>query len=89
MSPELVLTIGKQALNVTVLLAAPLLLTALVVGLVVSLFQAASQVNEMTLSFIPKLLGLVAVIYIAGPWMLTLITGFARRLFESIPGLIG
>jgi flagellar biosynthetic protein FliQ len=89
MSPELVLTIGKQALNVTVLLSAPLLLTALVVGLVVSLFQAASQVNEMTLSFIPKLLGLVAVIYIAGPWMLTLITGFARRLFESIPGLIG
>lgn len=89
MSPELVLTIGKQALSVTVLLAAPLLLTALIVGLVVSLFQAASQVNEMTLSFIPKLLGLVAVVYIAGPWMLTLITGFARRLFESIPGLIG
>lgn len=89
MSPELVLTIGKQALNVTVLLAAPLLLTALIVGLAVSLFQAASQVNEMTLSFIPKLLGLVAVVYIAGPWMLTLITGFARRLFESIPGLIG
>jgi flagellar biosynthesis protein FliQ len=89
MSPELVLTIGKQALNVTVLLAAPLLLTALIVGLIVSLFQAASQINEMTLSFIPKLLGLVAVIYIAGPWMLTLITGFSRRLFESIPGLVG
>lgn len=89
MTPELVLTIGKQALNVTVLLAAPLLLTALIVGLLVSLFQAASQINEMTLSFIPKLLGLVATIYIAGPWMLTLITGFSRRLFESIPGLIG
>lgn len=89
MSPELVLTIGRQALNVTVLLSAPLLLTALIVGLAVSLFQAASQINEMTLSFIPKLLGLVAVIYIAGPWMLTLITGFARQLFEAIPGLIG
>jgi flagellar biosynthetic protein FliQ len=89
MSPELVLTIGKQTLNVTVLLAAPLLLTALILGLIVSLFQAASQINEMTLSFIPKLLGLVAVVYIAGPWMLTLITGFARRLFESIPALVG
>lgn len=89
MSPELVLTVGKQALHVTVLLSAPLLLSALVVGLVVSLFQAASQINEMTLSFIPKLLALVAVIYLSGPWMLTLIVGYARRLFESIPGLIG
>lgn len=89
MSPELVLTVGRQALNVTVLLAAPLLLTALILGLIVSLFQAASQINEMTLSFIPKLLGLVAVVYLAGPWMLGLITGYARQLFEAIPGLIG
>jgi flagellar biosynthetic protein FliQ len=89
MSPELVLTVGKQALNVTVLLSAPLLLSALALGLVVSLFQAASQINEMTLTFIPKLLALVAMIYLAGPWMLTLITGFSRRLFESIPALIG
>ncbi|AGA89151.1 flagellar biosynthetic protein FliQ [Thioflavicoccus mobilis 8321] len=89
MSPELVLTIGKQTLNVIVLLSAPLLLSALAVGLIVSLFQAASQINEMTLTFIPKLLGLVVVIYIAGPWMLSLVTGFARRLFESIPTLIG
>jgi flagellar biosynthetic protein FliQ len=89
MSPELVLTIGKQALNVTVMLSAPLLLSALALGLLVSLFQAASQINEASLSFIPKLLGLVAMIYIAGPWMLTLITGYARGLFESIPSLIG
>jgi flagellar biosynthesis protein FliQ len=89
MSPELVLTVGKQALNVTVLLSAPLLLSALALGLVVSLFQAASQINEMTLTFIPKLLALVAMIYVAGPWMLTLITGFSRRLIESIPTLIG
>jgi len=89
MSPEVVLTIGKQTLNVIVLLSAPLLLSALAVGLLVSLFQAASQINEMTLTFIPKLLGLVVTIYIAGPWMLSLATGFARRLFESIPGLIG
>lgn len=89
MSPELVLTVGKQTLNVIVLLSAPMLLAALAVGLLVSLFQAASQINEMTLTFIPKLLGLVVVIYLAGPWMLALVTGFARRLFESIPGLLG
>ena len=89
MSPELVLTVGKQALYVTVLLSAPLLLTALALGLLVSLFQAATQINETSLSFIPKLLGLVAIIYIAGPWMLTLITDYAKDLFASIPSLIG
>jgi flagellar biosynthetic protein FliQ len=89
MSPELVLTIGKQALYVTVLLSAPLLLTALVLGLLVSLFQAATQINETSLSFIPKLLGLVAIIYIAGPWMLTFMMDYAKNLFASIPSLIG
>ncbi|MEY6431918.1 flagellar biosynthesis protein FliQ [Thioalkalicoccus limnaeus] len=89
MSPELVITIGKQALIVTVLLSAPLLLAALALGLIVSLFQAATQINEMTLTFIPKLVGLVLVLFLAGPWMLSTITGFARRLFESIPNLLG
>jgi flagellar biosynthesis protein FliQ len=89
MSPELVLTIGKQALYVTVMLSAPLLLTALALGLIVSLFQAATQINEASLSFIPKMLGLVAIIYVAGPWMLTLITDYAKDLFASIPNLIG
>lgn len=89
MSPELILTIGKQALYVTVMLSAPLLLTALVLGLLVSLFQAATQINETSLSFIPKLLGLVAMIYIAGPWMLTFMTDYAKNLFASIPHLIG
>jgi flagellar biosynthetic protein FliQ len=89
MSPEMVLTVGKQALYVTVMLGAPLLLSALAVGLAISVLQAATQINETTLAFIPKLLALVAVVYVAGPWMLTLIVGYTRRLFESIPSLIG
>ena len=89
MTPELVLTIGKQALLVTVMFAAPMLLSALAVGLIISIFQAATQVNEMTLTLIPKLMVLVAVMYIAGPWMLMQIVGFARRLYQSIPSLIG
>jgi len=89
MSPDTVLTVGKQTLQITVMLGAPMLLSALVVGLLISIVQAATQINEMTLTFIPKLVTLVAIIYIAGHWMLTLIVGFTRRLFESIPGLIG
>ena len=89
MGSQTVLTLIQQALFVTVLVAAPLLLTALVVGLVVSIFQAATQINEMTLSFIPKLLGMAATAVIAGPWMLKVIVGYTRELFESIPGLIG
>jgi flagellar biosynthetic protein FliQ len=89
LTPETVMTIGTHALEVTMLLAAPLLLVALVLGLVVGVFQAATQINEMTLSFIPKLLGLAATMVIAGPWMLKVLIGYTRELFESIPGLIG
>ncbi len=89
MTPETAIELGRQALYVTVLLTAPLLLPALVVGLLVGVFQAATQINEMTLSFIPKLLVLALALAVAGPWMLQLITGFTRRLIESIPGLIG
>jgi flagellar biosynthetic protein FliQ len=89
MTPEAVLSVGRQALEVTVMLGAPLLLSALVVGVLVSLVQAATQINEMTLTFVPKLLALVLAVFVAGPWMLTLITGFTRRLFESIPVLAG
>jgi flagellar biosynthetic protein FliQ len=89
MTPETVMTIGTQALTITLLLAAPLLLVALVTGLVVGVFQAATQINEMTLSFIPKLIAMAAAIAIAGPWMIRLIVGYTRQLFESIPGLIG
>jgi flagellar biosynthetic protein FliQ len=89
MSPETVLTIGSRALEVTLLLSAPLLVVALVTGLLIGVFQAATQINEMTLSFIPKLVAMAATITIAGPWMLKLIVGYTRELFESIPGLVG
>ena len=89
MTPETVMTIGTKALEMTMLLAAPLLLVALAVGLLMGVFQAATQINEMTLSFIPKLLGMAAVLVIAGPWMLKMMVGYTRELFESIPRLIG
>jgi flagellar biosynthetic protein FliQ len=89
MTPEAVMTIGQRALEITMLLAAPMLLSALVIGLLVGVFQAATQINEMTLSFIPKVLGMAATLVIAGPWMLNLIISYTRELFESIPGLIG
>jgi len=88
MTPETITTIGQQALWVTMMLSAPLLLSALAVGLLVGMFQAATQINEMTLSFIPKLLVLVGALVVAGPWMLSLITNYARQLFEQVPQLI-
>jgi flagellar biosynthesis protein FliQ len=88
MNPETVLSLGSQALQLALLLAAPLLLTALAVGVLVGVFQAATQINEMTLSFIPKLLATAAVMVIAGPWMLRLLTEYTRRLIESIPSLL-
>ena len=89
MSPELIITVGQNALwNLTLLLLV-LLIPALVVGVAISMFQAATQINEMTLSFIPKLLVTLFVIILAGPWMMTLITDFTIRLFEQIPELIG
>lgn len=89
MTPESVLLIGRQALEVTVLVSAPLLLAALVTGLAVSLFQAATQINEMTLSFIPKILAMFLVMVVAGPWMLTLMTDYMRTLFMNLPSVIG
>ena len=88
MTPETVMTIGQRALEMTLLLAAPLLLVALVTGLIVGAFQAATQINEMTLSFIPKLLATATTLVIAGPWMLKLLVGYTRELFQSIPMLI-
>jgi flagellar biosynthesis protein FliQ len=88
MSPETVMTIGGRALEITLLLAAPLLLVALVTGLIVGAFQAATQINEQTLSFIPKLLAMALAVVIAGPWMLKVLMNYTRELFESIPNLI-
>ncbi len=88
MSPDTVMSLGSRALEITLMLAAPLLLVALVTGLVVGAFQAATQINEMTLSFIPKLIAMAAAMVIAGPWMLKVLVSYTRELFESIPGLI-
>jgi flagellar biosynthetic protein FliQ len=88
MTPETVMTIGGRALEITLLLAAPLLLVALATGLIVGAFQAATQINEQTLSFIPKLLAMALAVVLAGPWMLKVLVSYTRELFESIPGLI-
>ena len=88
MTPEMVMTLGQRALEMTLLLAAPLLLVALVTGLIVGAFQAATQINEMTLSFIPKLMATAATLVIAGPWMLKILVGYTRELFHTIPMLI-
>jgi len=88
-TPETVIEIGTQAMTVTALLAAPLLLSALVVGLLIGMFQAATQINEMTLTFVPKLLIVALVILFAGPALLKTMLGFTIGLFESIPDMIG
>jgi flagellar biosynthetic protein FliQ len=88
-TPELVVDLVQQALQVGILVAAPMLLAALLAGLIVSVFQAATQINEMTLPFVPKLLALFAAAVLAGPWMLGLMVDFTRRLFSSIPGVVG
>ncbi|HYM43284.1 MAG TPA: flagellar biosynthesis protein FliQ [Steroidobacteraceae bacterium] len=88
MSPEAVMGIGGRALEITLMLAAPMLLVALITGLVVGAFQAATQINEMTLSFIPKLIAISVALMIAGPWMLKVLIAYTRELFESIPQLI-
>lgn len=87
MSPENAMAIGRQALEITFMLSAPLLLAALVTGLIVSIFQAATQINEMTLSFIPKLLVMFLVLVLAGPWMLSVMMDYMHQLFSSIPWL--
>jgi flagellar biosynthetic protein FliQ len=89
MTPETVVAIGRQALELTIMLSAPLLLTALAVGLIVGIFQAATSINEMTLSFIPKLLAMAAVLALTGPWMIRQLVEYSRGLIESIPSLIG
>lgn len=87
MTPEMVMTLSHQAMYVALLIAAPLLLVSLVVGLVVSLFQAATQINESTLSFIPKLIAIAVTLVIAGPWMLTTLLDYMHNMLTSIPSL--
>jgi flagellar biosynthesis protein FliQ len=89
MTPESVMTIGGHAMQVTLMVAAPVLIVVLVIGLLVSIFQAATQINEQTLSFIPKLVGVVASLVVAGPWMLSTMVDYMRTVFTSIPALAG
>ena len=88
MTPESIMEIGQHALYVAMLVAAPLLLTALAVGLLVGVVQAATQINEMTLSFIPKLIAMALVALVVGPWMLRVLVQFTTQLIESLPGAI-
>jgi flagellar biosynthetic protein FliQ len=89
MTPETVMTMGRTAMEVTLMVSAPLLLVALVIGLVISIFQAATQINEATLSFIPKLIAVFVTLVVAGPWMLSTMLDYMRQVFTGIPGMIG
>ncbi|MDP8568115.1 flagellar biosynthesis protein FliQ [Methylophilus aquaticus] len=88
MSPEQVLTIGSEAMQTTLMVAAPILGVALVIGLLVSIFQAATQINEQTLSFIPKLVGVMAMLLLAGHWMLVTLVDYMHRVFTMIPQMV-
>jgi flagellar biosynthetic protein FliQ len=89
MTPESVMSMGRHAMEVTLMVAAPLLMVALLIGLVVSIFQAATQINEQTLSFIPKLVGIFVTLIVAGPWMLSIMLDYMREMFTGIPSMIG
>ena len=89
MTPSTVIDIGRHAVEVLLLVSAPLFIAALATGLLISIFQAATQINEATLSFVPKLIMIFVTLILAGPWMITILTDYIRRLFESIPTLIG
>jgi flagellar biosynthetic protein FliQ len=89
MTPETVMTMGRTAMEITLLVSAPLLLVALVIGLIVSIFQAATQINEATLSFIPKLVGVFIALVVAGPWMLSVMLDYMRQVFTGIPNMAG
>jgi flagellar biosynthetic protein FliQ len=89
MTPESVITMGRTAMEITLMIAAPLLLVAMIIGLIVSIFQAATQINEATLSFIPKLVGIFVALVVAGPWMLSVMLDYMRNVFNGIPGMIG
>lgn len=89
MTPGVVMEIGRQAIEATLMMAAPMLIAALAVGLIVSIFQAATQINEATLQFVPKLVAIFLVLILLGPWMLQYMVDYIQRLFGSIPQIIG
>lgn len=89
MDSQAVFTLGQQALTMLLMVAAPILLVVLVVGVVISVLQAATQINEATLSFVPKILAAMATLAIAGPWMITTLVEYIQRVLQSIPGAVG
>lgn len=89
MTPETVMEVGRQAILVLLLVSAPLMLAALITGLLISIFQAATQINETTLSFVPKLVVVFGTLLLAGPWMLDLLLNYLQQMITSIPNLIG
>lgn len=89
MTPTTVIEIGRGAIEVLLLVSAPLFIAALAVGLLVSIFQAATQINEATLSFVPKVIAIFVTLIVAGPWMITQLTDYMRQLYEAIPSMIG
>jgi flagellar biosynthetic protein FliQ len=89
MTPQMVVSIGREALTTMLLVASPMLAFGLIVGLVISIFQAVTQINEMTLTFVPKILAVAAAVLIFLPWMINMMTDFGRHMFGLIPGLVG
>jgi flagellar biosynthetic protein FliQ len=89
MTPTTIVALGREALYIAMLISAPMFIAALATGLLVSILQAATQINEATLSFVPKLVIMFGTLVVVGPWMITLLTDYIRRLFESIPSVIG
>ena len=89
MDSQQVFTYGQEGLYLLLMVAAPVLLTVLAVGLLVSIFQAATQIHEATLSFVPKMIAAVAVLAVAGPWMLTTLVEYLQRMLQAIPTVVG
>ncbi len=89
MTPDTVMSLGQDAMQVVLMLSAPLLAVTLIIGLVVSIFQATTQINDASLSFVPKLVAVIVTLIVAGPWMLTVLTDYMTRLFSDLPALVG
>ena len=89
MTPQMVVAIGREALSVTLMVSGPMLLFALVVGLAISIFQAITQINELTLTFVPKILAIALALLIFLPWMINILTDFTHHMFDLVPGLVG
>ena len=89
MTPQMVISIGREALTVTLMVSGPMLLFGLIIGLTISIFQSITQINEMTLTFVPKILAVAVALLIFLPWMINMLTDFARHMYQLIPTLVG